>query len=105
MVDFLYGMNWRRFIEEKSVRIAKIRHFLGRTREWYRYKKVVPVPIMQRSGTGTTQSGTGTHWQKRIGTSTGPSGTGTDASSNPIFACYVLLSPIFVHRLFRDPNK
>ena len=36
---------------------AKIRHFLGKNRV------VVPVPMMQwASGTGTTQSGTGTHW-------------------------------------------
>ena len=50
------------------------------------------------SGTGTTLSGTGTHWQ--CGT-----GTGTTASCNPIFACYAILSPVFVHRLFKDPNK
>ena len=66
----------------------------------------VPIPTMQRrSGTGTTQSGTGTHWQEGTGTGTGPSGTGIDVSCNPIFACYTTLSPVFVHRLFRDPNK
>ena len=37
---------------------AKIRHFLGKNHV------VVPVPMMQwASGTGATQSGTGTHWQ------------------------------------------
>ena len=57
------------------------------------------------SGTGTTQSGTGTHWQCGIGTGTSQSGIGTTASCNPIFACYAIFSPVFVHRLFRDPNK
>ena len=34
------------------------------TKEWYRYQRVVPVPMLHReSGTGTTQTGTGTHWQ------------------------------------------
>ena len=61
--------------------------------------------MKKTSGTGTTQCGTGTHWQEGTGIGTGPSGTSTDASCNPIFACYALLSPIFVHRLLRDPNK
>ena len=82
--------------------------------------------MQRRSGTGTTQSGTDTHWQKRTGigtspsgigtgpsgigtgpsgTSTGPSGTGTDASNNLVFAYYAPLSLVFVHLLFRDPNK
>ena len=45
---------------------AKIQHFMGKIAYWYRYQKVVPVPMMQwASGTGTTQTGTGTgtHWQ------------------------------------------
>ena len=42
-------MDLGRYIEEKWVRNAKIRHFLGKTREWYWYQKVVQVP----SGTGT----------------------------------------------------
>ena len=50
---------------------------------------MVPVPVV---------SGTSTHLQNRVGTS-------TDASSNPVFAYYALLSLVFVHRLFRDPNK
>ena len=37
MVDFLYGMNWRRFIEEKINENGEICHFLGETRKWYRY--------------------------------------------------------------------
>ena len=44
---------------------AKIQRFLGKTRKWYRYQRVVQVPMMQwESGTGTTQTGTGTgtHW-------------------------------------------
>ena len=56
---------------------------LGRTREWYQYQKlVVPVPIGQRQ-----------------------SGTGTGASNNPVFVPFAPLSLVFVHRLFRDPNK
>ena len=61
MVDFLYGMDWRRFVEDEN---AKIQRFLGKIAYWYRYQKVVPVPMMQRaSGTGTTQTSTSTHWQ------------------------------------------
>ena len=49
----------------------------------------VPVPIHQRGiGTGIEQGG-----------------TGTGASSNPVFVPLALLSLIFVHRLFSDPNK
>ena len=33
------------------------------------------------------------------------SGTTTRASSNPVFVPLALLSLVFVHRLFRDPNK
>ena len=62
MVDFLYGMNWMRFIEEKMGDNGEICHFIGRTRKWYQYQNLVLVPIVQRrSGTGTTQSGTDTH--------------------------------------------
>ena len=57
-------------------------------------------------------SGTGTHLQNRVGTGTdqsgtgtNQSGTGTDASDSLDFCTLALLSPIFVHRLFRDPNK
>ena len=80
-------------MEEKWVRNAKIRHFLSKTRKWYRYQRVVPVPIKQRrSGTGTTQSGTSTHWQCGTSTGTSQSGTGTIASScNPIFAYFCTL--------------
>ena len=64
MVDFLYGMNWRRFVEEIWVKNAKIQHFWAKTHKWYRYQRVVLVPMMKRaSGTGTTQTGTGTHWK------------------------------------------
>ena len=84
----------------KMAKNAKIRHFLGKNRV------VVPVPMVQRaSGTGTTQSGTGTHWQCGTSTGTSQSGTGITASCNPVFACYAILSLVFVHRLFRDSNK
>ena len=78
---------------------GEICHFLGRTRKWYRYQKLVSVPIVQR------RNGTGTHCQKSSSTDTGPSGTGTDASNNTVFVSLALLSLVFVHRLFRDPNK
>ena len=32
-------------------------------------------------------------------------GTSTGASSNPVFVPLALLSLVFVHRCFRDPNK
>ena len=73
---------------------------------------MVPVPksgtgtMMQwASGTGTTQTGTDTHWQWMIGTGTGQSGTGTTTSSNPFFAYFAPLSPVFIPRMFRDPKK
>ena len=57
--------------------------FLGKTHNLVPVPKVVvPVPIGQRQ-----------------------SGTSTDASSNPVFVPLGLLSLVFIHRLFRDPNK
>ena len=62
-------MNWRRFIEKKKDENAKIRHFWSKIAYWYRYQKVVPVLKSGTgthdavgSGTGTTQTGTGTYW-------------------------------------------
>ena len=88
------------------MRNGKIYHLWAKLAYWYRYRKwvlvpmdrdqVVPVPIV---------SGTGTHLQNRVGTSTNQSDTGTDASCNLDFCTLALLSLIFVHRLFRDPNK
>ena len=43
MVDFLYGMNWRRFIEEKWVKMPKSDisgqklHIGTSTKKWYQY--------------------------------------------------------------------
>ena len=56
-------------------------------------------------GTDTTQTGTGTDWQLINSTGTGQRGTGTTTSSSPIFPYFALLSPVFIHRLFRDPKK
>ena len=89
MVDFLYGMNWRRFVEEKRVKMSKFSIFWAKTYKWYRYQRVVPVPMIQwASGTGTTQIG-----------------TGTTTFSSPVFAYFAPLSPVFLHRLFRNPKK
>ena len=70
------------------------------TKEWCRYPlcrrqvvsvalKVVPVPIGSRVLVPALVQVV----------------PGTDAFCNSIFACYALLSPVFVHRLFKDPNK
>ena len=64
MVDVLYEMDGRRFVEEKLMKMQKSNVFWAKTHKWYWYQRVVPVPMMQRaSGTGTTQNGFGTHWQ------------------------------------------
>ena len=73
---------------------------------------MVPVPksgtgtMMQWvSGTGTTQTSTGTNRQRGTGTGTSQSGTGTITSRSPVFAYFAPLSPVFIHRLFRNPKK
>ena len=63
--------------------------FLGRTAHWYWYRKWLLIPIHQRG----------------IGTDIEQGGTCTGASNNPVFVPLSLLSLVFVHRLFRDPNK
>ena len=61
MMDFLYEMNWRRFVEEKCVKMPKIKHFWAKTRRWYRYQRGGTGTMMQWPiGTGTTQTSTGT---------------------------------------------
>ena len=86
-------MDLRRFIEEKWVRNGKICHLWEEPAHWYRYPLYkgelvlvplvgVPVPIRQRG-----------------------IDTGTGASINPVFVPLALLSLVFIHRLFRDPNK
>ena len=85
-------------MEEKWVRNAKIRHFLGKTRKWFWYQRVVPVPTKQR------RSGTGTHWQcgiVPIPVKVVPVPLLPETLFLHIFAP---LSPIFAHRLFRDTN-
>ena len=57
------------------------------------------------SDTGTTQTGTCTTRQRGTGTSTSQSGTGTTTSSSPVFSYFAPLSPLFIHRLFRNPKK
>ena len=95
-------------MEEKRVRNAKTRHFLGKTRKWYRYQRVVPVPTMQRrSGIDTTQSGTDTHWQCGTGRLVPVPVKVVPVPLVPItlfLHIFAPLSPVFVHRLFRDPN-
>ena len=43
--------------------------------------------------------------QRGIGTGTEQGGTSVGASSNLVFVTLALLSLVYVHRLFRDPNK
>ena len=56
-------------------------------------------------GTGTTQTSTSTDWQWITGTDTGQSGTSTTTSSSPVLTYFYIVSPVFMHRLFRDPKK
>ena len=102
------------------MRNGKICHLWAKLAYWYQYQKwvpvpmdrdqVVPVPIVSDTGTHLQNKvgitiGTGTHLQNRVSTDTDQSGTGTDASSSLDFCTLALLSPIFVHRLLRGPNK
>ena len=64
---------------------------------------MVPVLIVQR---GIRKVGVPVPiYQRGIGTGIEQGGTSTGASSNPVFVPLALLSLVFVHRLFRDPNK
>ena len=82
MVDFLYGTNWRRFVEEKCMKMTKS-SISGQ-------KPVGGTGTMMQwaSGTGTTQTGTCTHWQRGTCTGTSHSGTGTTASNSPVFSYF-----------------
>ena len=70
--------------------------FLGRTCTLVRVPKV---------GIGTHCTEGIWYWYQNLGTGTNQSGTGTDASSNLVFLPLALLSLVFVHQLFKDPNK
>ena len=89
MVDFLYGTNWRRFVEEKCEKNAKIEYFWTKTHRVYWYR--------------LSCTGTGMQWVTC--TDTGQSCTDIGCSSSPIFAYFAPLSPVFLHRLFRDLKK
>ena len=103
---FLIWDELEKICGRKMCENAKILHFWAKTRRWYRYQLSGTDTMMQWAiGTGTTQTGTGTDWQWITGIGTGQSGTGTTTSSNPIFAYFAPLSPIFVYQLFRDPKK
>ena len=58
-----------------------------------------------QTGTGTTQTGIGTNRQGGTGAGTNQSGIGTTTPNSPVFAYFTPLSPIFIHRLFRNPKK
>ena len=76
-------------MEEKCVKMPKIKHFWAKTRRWYRYQRGSTDTMMQWAiGTGTTQTGIGTDWQWITGTGTGQSGTGTTTSSSPVLTCF-----------------
>ena len=76
-------------MEEKCEKNAKIEYFWTKTRRVYRYR--------------LSCIGTGMQWVTCTGT--GQSCTGTGCSSSLIFAYFAPLSPVFIHRLFRDPKK
>ena len=46
-----------------------------------------------------------TDWQWVTGTGTGQRDTSTTCSSSPVFGYFAPLSPVIIHRLFRDPKK
>ena len=56
MVGFDVGRIWVGILMKNG----EICNFLGRTREWYQYQKLVQVPIVQKP------SGTSTHLQNRV---------------------------------------
>ena len=62
--------------------------------DWYRYLKTF---LVQKG------SGTDTRWQWMTGTGTSQSGTGTTASCNLKLEYFAPLSPVLIHRLFRNP--
>ena len=77
-------MDLRRFIEEKWVRNGKICHFWAIPVNWYRYPKLVPVPIkvvlVPIDSEGLVP----------VSIKVVPVAL--------IFAYFALLSPVFVHR-------
>ena len=82
-------------MEEKCVKMPKIKLFWEKTRRWYRYQRGGTGTMMQWAiSIGTTQTGTGTDWQWITGTD--QSGTDTTTFSCPIFAYFASLSPVFV---------
>ena len=96
----------RRVVEEKCVKMQNPPHFWAKTRRVYRYRLSGTGIRMQRAiGTGTARTCTGTDWQWITCTGIGQSGTGTGSSSNPVFAYFAPLSPVFIHQFFRDPKK
>ena len=85
---------------------AKIRHFLAKTRRWYRYQRSGTGTMMQWAiGTGTTQIGTGTDWQWITATGTGQSGTGTTTSSRPGCAYFCTVKSSIRIPIVKDPKK
>ena len=79
-------------MEEKWLKMPKFDILWAKIAWWYRYQKLVSVPMMQWA------SGTGTHWQCGTGTAgTSQSGTGTTASRTLIWHIFASLSPVFVH--------
>ena len=80
-------------MEEKWMKMLKSNVFWAKTCKWYRYQRVVPVSMMQRaSGTGTTQTGTGTHWQ-------------TTASNSPVCTYFCTIKSRIRIPIVGDPKK
>ena len=75
--------------KKKWMKMQKSNVFWAKTRKWYQYQKVVPVPMMQRaSGTGTTQTG-----------------IGTTASNNPVCAYFCTVKSRIRIPIVEDPKK
>ena len=103
---FLIWDELEKIVEEKCVKMPKIKNFWAKTRRVYWYQRSgIDTGMQWAIGTGTAQTGTGTDWQWITCTGTGQSGTRTGSSSSPVFAYFAPLSPVFIHRLFRDPKK
>ena len=101
MLDFLYGMDWRRVVDEKCVKIQNPAHFWAKTLRVYRYRlSCTGIGMQWVTCTGTVQGCTGTGVQWVIYTSTGQGCTGTGCAEGNL---YWYRSKVYRYRLFQQP--